>query len=465
MLKTKRPGVLRALPLLTLPMLASALLLSTPTLAAAPLVLAADAASQSADIDRQAWNEASMANTAAAYQAYVEAFPNGAYVGLAKVRLATLRNGGSGMLIQSVTAQKPAEAVRVVKIGHVGPLTGQIAHLGQDNENGARMAIEELNTQDIVIGGQHIQFELVGKDDGANPAAAVAVAHSLVDAGVVGVVGHLNSGTTIPASKVYFENGIPQLSPSATNPYYTKQGFNTAFRLITNDEDLADMIGQYGTNTYHPSKVVVVSDGTAYGNGVGMTFQRHALSAGEQIVDRITISSKQTDFSKEAERISSLAPDLVYFAGMDAQAGPLLRAIHATGADPYFGGADGICTEALPRMTDNASKVFCGENGGVSATKREDMRLFRERYRARFGKSVMIFAPNAYDGVKILVQAMRNADSVEPMRYLPALKSINYAGVAANYQFNQNGDDIYRTVSMYGYRNGQRVILSVVDGQ
>ena len=124
---------------------------------------------------------------------------------------------------------------QVVKIGHVGPMSGAIAHLGKDNENGARLAVEELNAKGVSIGGKKIKFELVAEDDAADPKQGTAAAQKLVDAKVSGVIGHLNSGTTIPASKIYSDAGVPQISPSATNPKYTRQGYKTTFRVVADD--------------------------------------------------------------------------------------------------------------------------------------------------------------------------------------------------------------------------------------
>jgi branched-chain amino acid transport system substrate-binding protein len=143
---------------------------------------------------------------------------------LALIAMATLSACGK----KDVVA---ADGSMIVKIGHVAPLTGGIAHLGKDNENGARLAIEEVNKAGLVIDGKKVTLELVPEDDAADPKTGTAVAQKLVDAKVVAVVGHLNSGTTIPASKIYSDAGIPQISPSATNPEYTKQGFKTTYRV------------------------------------------------------------------------------------------------------------------------------------------------------------------------------------------------------------------------------------------
>jgi len=131
----------------------------------------------------------------------------------------------------------------IVKIGHVAPTSGSIAHLGKDNEMSARMAIEDLNAKGLMIGGKKVTFALLAEDDGADPKQATAVAQKLVDSGVNGVVGHLNSGTSIPASRIYSDAGIAQISPAATNPKFTRQGYKTTFRVVADDVQLGGALG------------------------------------------------------------------------------------------------------------------------------------------------------------------------------------------------------------------------------
>mgnify|MGYP000302359181 CR=1 FL=1 len=121
----------------------------------------------------------------------------------------------------TMTASTAAMADVVVKLGFAGPLTGPVSHLGKDEQYGAQLALDDANAKGVVLGGQKVRFELMPEDDQADPKQGTIVAQKLVDAKVAGVIGHLNSGTTIPASKIYFDAGIPQISPSATNPSTT----------------------------------------------------------------------------------------------------------------------------------------------------------------------------------------------------------------------------------------------------
>jgi branched-chain amino acid transport system substrate-binding protein len=207
----------------------------------------------------------------------------------------------------------------VVKIGHVGPISGAIAHLGKDNENGARMAIDELNAKGVTIGGKKAKFELLAEDDAADPKQGTAAAQKLVDAKVNGVIGHLNSGTTIPASKIYFDAGIPQISPSATNPKYTQQGFKTAFRVVANDGQLGGTLGRYAVQINHAKKIAVIDDRTAYGQGVAEEFIKGVKSKGgaAEIVAQQYTNDKATDFNAILTAIKAKNPDTVFFGGMD----------------------------------------------------------------------------------------------------------------------------------------------------
>ncbi|MFZ6709801.1 ABC transporter substrate-binding protein [Undibacterium sp. TC9W] len=353
---------------------------------------------------------------------------------------------------------------RLVRLGHVGPLTGAIGHLGRDNENGAKMAIEDLNSMNIVIGGQVTKFELITENDGADPRMGVSAAQRLVSMRVKGVVGHLNSGTSIPASEVYFQAGIPQISPSATNPQFTRQGFNTTFRMVANDEALASLIAKVATQDLVARKIAVIDDNTMYGAGIAYAFKRAAEAGGATIVNVQTVHNKATNFSAEVAAIKSSNPDLVFFGGMDSQAGPLLQQLAAQGVNVKFVGGDGICTADLPRLSNDAirnDQVYCAEAGGVEASRTATLREFRRVYKDRFGMDVQIYAPYVYDAFYALAAAMVRAGSVEPSKYLAYIKGVRYNGVTGLISFDDNGDIQQPALTLYTYRNGKRALHHV----
>src|SRR5947207_5019813 len=186
----------------------------------------------------------------------------------------------------AATPAAPAAPEMTVKIGHVGPTTGPQAHLGKDNENGARLAIDDANGKNIVIDGKKVKFELDAQDDQADPKQGTIVAQKLVDDKVAGVVGHLNSGTSIPASKIYSDAGIPQVSPSATNPKLTLQGFKTTFRVMANDVQQGSVIGKEAVTTLGGKKIAIIDDKTAYGAGLADETEKAVKAAGATVIAR-----------------------------------------------------------------------------------------------------------------------------------------------------------------------------------
>lgn len=359
-----------------------------------------------------------------------------------------------------------ALAQEVVKIGHVGPVSGAIAHLGKDNELGAKMAIEDLNAKGVTIGGKKVKFELLAEDDAADPKQGTAAAQKLVDSKVHGVVGHLNSGTTIPASKIYSDAGIPQISPSATNPKYTQQGFKTAFRVVANDGALGGTLGRYAVDTLKGKSIAVIDDRTAYGQGVADEFEKGAKGKGATVVAREFTNDKATDFSAILTSIKAKKPDVVFFGGMDAVAGPMLRQMKQLGINAKFMGGDGICTAELPKLSGETiadGQVVCAEAGGVEGEQKKGMEAFKVDFKKRMGADVQIYAPYVYDAVMVMADAMVKAGSSDPAKYLPVLaKTSGYKGVTGTIAFDDKGDIKNGALTLYTYKGGKREEVAVV---
>jgi branched-chain amino acid transport system substrate-binding protein len=359
-----------------------------------------------------------------------------------------------------------AQAQTVVKIGHVGPISGAIAHLGKDNENGARLAIEDLNAKGISIGGAKVKFELVAEDDAADPKQGAAAAQKLVDGKVNGVIGHLNSGTSIPASKIYSDAGIPQISPSATNPKFTRQGYKTTFRVVADDVHLGGTLGRYAVKTMKGKNIAVIDDRTAYGQGVADEFEKAVKAAGGTIVGREFTNDKATDFMPILTTLKGKKPDVVFFGGMDAVAGPMLKQMKSLGVSAKFMGGDGICTGELSKLAGDAmadGQVVCAEAGGVEGAQKKAMDDFGVRYQKRFNDDVKLYAPYVYDAVNLMVDAMVKAKSSDPAKYLPVLaKTTGYKGVTGTISFDDKGDVKNGALTLYTYKGGKRDMLSVV---
>jgi branched-chain amino acid transport system substrate-binding protein len=361
-------------------------------------------------------------------------------------------------------AAAPAPEITVV-IGHSAPLTGPQAHLGKDNENGAQLAIDDANAKALIIGGAKVTFKLMGEDDQADPKQGTLVAQKLVDAKVSGVVGHLNSGTTIPASKLYADAGLPQVSPSATNPKYTQQGFKTAFRVMANDVQQGRIIGEYATKQLAAKKIAIIDDRTAYGQGVADEVEKAVKANGGEIVTREFTNDKATDFAAILTKVKSKKPDLVFYGGMDAQAGPMALQMNRLGLKMPLLMADGGCTTEFHKLAANAADGHYCSLPGVPLERMHGGEDFKNRFKAKFNTDIQLYAPYSYDAVGVIVDAMRRANSVEPAKYLPELaKTDGFQGVTAKIAFDEKGDIKDGAITLYQAKGGKWEAQATLGG-
>jgi branched-chain amino acid transport system substrate-binding protein len=364
----------------------------------------------------------------------------------------------------ALSAAGAVSAQETVRIGHVAAITGPVAHFGKDSENGARMAIDALNARGATIGGKKVKWVLVPEDDGGDPKQATAAAQKLVDAKVNGVVGHETSGTSIPAAKIYNDAGIPQIAPSTTNPKYTQLGYNTAFRVVASDVQLGQALGRYAVKTMGVKRVAVIDDRTAYGQGLVTEFTKSLGQQGMTPVAREFTNDKATDFAAILTRIRAANPDLVFFGGMNAVAGPMLRQMKQLGINARMMGGDGICSDEMQPLSGNTmtdGQVVCAEAGGVEEKGRAGMDKFRADYKKRYGIDVQIIAPYSYDAVLAIASAMDKAGSSNPQKYLPELAKVHYPGVTGTIAFDAHGDIRDGLLTLYTFKGGHRTEIGV----
>jgi branched-chain amino acid transport system substrate-binding protein len=354
-----------------------------------------------------------------------------------------------------------AAADQVVKIGHVAPLTGGIAHLGKDNENGARLAVEEINAKGLTIGGQKITLQLDAQDDAADPRTATQVAQKLVDDKVVAIVGHLNSGTTIPASKIYSDAGIVQISPSATNPAYTQQGFKTTYRVVATDAQQGPALANYAQSKGYKS-VAVVDDSTAYGQGLANEFEKKAKALGLKVLSHDATNDKAVDFRAILTKIKGENPDVIMYGGMDATGGPFAKQAKQLGLRAKVLAGDGVCTEQLSDLAGDASSNVVCSQAGAALEKMPGGSEFEAKYQKRFGQPIQIYSPFTYDAVYIIVDAMKRANSTDPAKILAAMPTTDYKGVIGETVFDSKGDLKHGVISLYDYKGGKKTFLDQV---
>jgi branched-chain amino acid transport system substrate-binding protein len=355
-----------------------------------------------------------------------------------------------------------ASADTIVKIGHVAPLTGGIAHLGKDNENGARLAVEEINVKGLIIHGQKVKLELDAQDDAADPRTATQVAQKLVDDKVVGVVGHLNSGTSIPASKIYRDAGIVQISPAATHPAYTQQGFKTTYRVVATDAQQGPALANYAAKNLKIKSVAIVDDSTAYGQGLANAFEKAAKSLGLKVMSHEATNDKAVDFRAILTKIKGENPDAIMYGGMDATGGPFVKQAKQLGLRAKILAGDGVCTDKLSDLAGDATgNVVCSE-AGMALERMDGGKAFQAKYEKRFGQSIQLYAPFTYDAVYIIADAMKRANSIDPAKILAAMPNTDYKGVIGETTFDAKGDLKHGVISLYHYKAGKKSVLDVV---
>ena len=354
----------------------------------------------------------------------------------------------------------PAAETVTVTIGHAGPLTGGIAHLGKDDENGVHLAVDEANAKKIKLGGKTVNFVMMSEDDQADPKLGPTIAQKFADAKVAGVVGHLNSGVSIPASAVYNQAGIPMISGSATNPKLTEQGFKTIFRTVARDDQQGPAIAAYIANDLKLKKVAIADDATAYGEGLANEVEKTLKAAGVQIVTREKTNDKATDFKAILTKIKGRNPDAVFYGGMDATGGPMLKQARELGIKATFAYGDGACTAEMNKLAgDKAAEGMICSQAGIPTQMAS--KAFVDAFNAKYGE-IKQYAPYYYDGANLLIAAMQKADSPDPAKYLPELHKISYDGATGHIEFDDKGDRKDAEITIFQMKNGKVDPVAIV---
>jgi branched-chain amino acid transport system substrate-binding protein len=309
------------------------------------------------------------------------------------------------------------------------------------------------------IGGKTVKFELMSEDDQADPKMGPLVAQKLADAKVAGVVGHFNSGVTIPASKVYSDAGIPQLSVS-TNVKYTMQGYKTAFRLMADDGKQGKALGEYAVKTLKFKRLAVIDDSTAYGQGLADEFERAVRASGGQVVKHEHTNDKAVEFAALLTSIKAQNPDAIFFGGYDQQAAPMARQMKTLGMEMKLMGGETMNSAKFIELAGPAAEGAIASTPGAALDSRPGGKAFADKYKARYNQDIGLYAPYFYDGVMLIAAAMKAANSTDPAKYMPALAKIKYEGITANIAFDDKGDLTQGLLTIFEVKNGKWVLVS-----
>ncbi|HEX8614080.1 MAG TPA: branched-chain amino acid ABC transporter substrate-binding protein [Telluria sp.] len=353
------------------------------------------------------------------------------------------------LVSQSALAQE-----QVVKIGVTGPLSGANAFAGKDNENGVRLAVEELNAKKISIGGKPIKFELKSEDDQGDPKAGVVVAQKLVDAGVRFVLGPYNSGVAIPASRVYNDAGAI-MSTVGTNPKVTQSGYSGVFRIVASDTQLGASMAGYAAKQLKLKTIGVIDDRTAFGQGIAMEFVKQAKASGIVVAGHEFTTDKATDFAAILTKLKSKNVDAIFFGGYAPQGAPMARQMRALGLKAKLLGGDTLCSPEMAKLGGDAvgENVLCAQ-GGAILEKQADGPAFQARYKARFKQAPDVYAASFYDQTMFIAQSMKSANSLDPSVVAAAMRASSYKGVVGTYAYDDKGNMKQSAVTVYTFKNG-----------
>ncbi|AXF23196.1 branched chain amino acid ABC transporter substrate-binding protein [Burkholderia pyrrocinia] len=351
-----------------------------------------------------------------------------------------------------------------VTIGFAAPLTGASAHYGVDLKRGVELAIDDANAKKLVIGGQPVRFVLDAEDDQGDPRMGSQVAQKLVDSKVAGIVGHFNSGTSVPASRIYYNAGIPMVSPTATNPTLTSQGFNTVFRVTNSDAQMGQLAGHSAVGALKGKSIAVMDDRTAFGQGMADEFVKGVKAAGGNVVDREFTTDKAVDFRAQLTRIKSFNPDVVFWAGLDQQAGMVMKQMRQLGIRATMLGGGSFENDTFLKVAGESAEGAMSWDYGVPLTKLKAGKAFDQKMKAKYNEGVVAYSPSAYDATWVLINAMQKANSTDPKVYAPLIKSVSFEGVSGNIAFMPNGDMKDPAATFYKVIGGKWVPQAIATG-
>jgi branched-chain amino acid transport system substrate-binding protein len=352
----------------------------------------------------------------------------------------------------------------VVKIGFVGPLTGPVARVGKDLQYGAQLAIDEENARHPTVGGKPVTFVLDVQDDQGDPHVAVQVAQKLVDDGVVGVIGHYNSGCSIPASAVYHQANVAMITPGSTNPDLTKQGFKNVFRTMGHDGVGGVVAGHVVVEQMKAKRIGIIDDRTAFGEGLANAFEKGAKEAGGNIVDREFTNDKAVDFRSILTTLKAKNVDLIFFGGLDEQGAMLVKQMRSLGMTTQLFGAGALKSNAFLQIAGAAGDGTQDLEPGPALDKLPAAQDFGKRYKARFNQDVELYAPFAYDAALAMIKAIHNADSLDRSKIVDSLAKVTVTGVTGKIVFDPNGDLIKPPYTLFQVQGGQWKSLKAVGG-
>jgi branched-chain amino acid transport system substrate-binding protein len=347
-----------------------------------------------------------------------------------------------------------------IKIGNASPLSGNQAETGIDQMRGAQVAIDELNQKGGILGRQ---VELVTLDDKADPKEANSVAQRLAaDPDVVAVVGHLNSGCSIPASKIYHENSLAMITPISTSDALTQQGFRNVFRVCIRNSDQGPAAARFAMQKLGKMNFFIIDDKTAYGAGLADEFEKAAKELGGNVSGRASITEGETDFRAVLTPLRDKPIDFIYFGGMYPEGALILKQARELGISAPCLSGDGMYSPKLIEIAGPAATGSIVTHIAPLEAKNATAKAFFDRFRGKYGEDVKVYAPLSYDCVMIIAQAITDSGKAERNAIIETLHSagFNHEGIIGTTRFDDKGDTVNKHPYFYEVKDGRFVLCN-----
>ena len=343
-----------------------------------------------------------------------------------------------------------------IKIGLAAVQSGGDAQIGLTMLQGSQIAIDEWNAKGGVLGKQ---IESISLDDEGNPQKATTVAHNLVDDGVMAVLGHLNSNCTLPASKVYNDAKVIQISPGSTNPLYTEQGFSYAFRICGRDDQQGPVAARYMHDQLKLTKIAILHNKTAYGQGLATEVKKAFEAMGGTVTMFQGIGTDETDFSANISVIKGSQAEGFFWGGMYSQGGPLCLALRQAGLNIPFVSGDGCFDPSfINAVGANAANVFL--SFGKDYHKIPAAQPFLKKYQEVYKHDEGAYSVYGYDAANVLLTAIDKAQSLDPDKVAAVMKSQTFDTILGKIDFDQKGDIKESSFVIWTIQNGKFQVVA-----
>src|ERR1700722_16555712 len=360
----------------------------------------------------------------------------------------SLPGAAATLAITLIAAATPAQAQ--IHIAVAGPITGEYAAFGQQMKSGAELAVADINSAGGVLGKQLV---LDVGDDACDPKQAVSVANQFASKGVKVVAGHFCSGSSIPASKVYSEEGILQISPASTNPKYTDDGSWNTFRVCGRDNDQGKVAGDYLAKHFKDEKIAILNDNSAYGKGLADETAKALHAAGGQEVLAAAYTPGEKDYSALVSKLKQAGVTVIYVGGYHTESGLIIRQAKEQGMKATLVGGDALVTNEFWQIAGDAGN-------GTLMTFPPDPRLMKtaadvvKEFKAKKidPEGYVLYT---YAAIQVWADAAKKAGTTDPKKVAAALKaSGNWPSVLGPVSFNAKGDTTGGGYVFYVWKNG-----------